>query len=430
MNIRKLFFWTIDKVRGNIVKNQFEEIKNLMTKNDELLFKAHTSERLELLLKHIKETTKYYAGINVEAGLDGLPIVNKNIIRDNLSEFESNIYSNQTRLAVVTSGSTGTPFRVFHDNSKKLRNTADTIYFSELAGFEIGVKLYYMKIWTSVNSKSKKQALKENIRQIDVTQLSDANLKQLVQRFKNEKCPFAILSYASALETICKYLDENEPDFRINKCKSVIAMSESLTDYTKNTIKKYFGVFAISRYSNVENGIIAQRPMTGSNEFIINRASYIVEIIDENSDCVLPEGLTGRIVVTDLYNKALPMLRYDTGDIGRLGRNKNGMLVLENVEGRKMDMVYDTSGNLVSSFTITNNMWLYTEIKQYQFIQKSKNQYLFKLNIDNYFTREEQLINEFKSYFGADAEIEVEYVDEIPLLNSGKRRKVVNMYKT
>src|SRR5690606_15745986 len=170
---------------------------------------------------------------------------------------------------------------------------------------------------TSVNRKSKRQALMENIEQVDVTQLSDANLKRLIQSFKSESSHFAILSYASALDAICKYLDENEPDFRTDKCKSVLAMSESLTDYTKNTIKKYFGVFAISRYSNVENGMIAQRPVIGSNEFIINRASYIVEIIDENSDHILSEGLTGRIVVTDLYNKALPMLRYDTGDIGR-----------------------------------------------------------------------------------------------------------------
>jgi phenylacetate-CoA ligase len=43
------------------------------------------------------------------------------------------------------------------------------------------------------------------------------------------------------------------------------------------------------------------------------------------------------------------------------------------------------------------------------------------------FKREKDLINEFKNYFGEDAIIAVEYVNEIPLLNSGKRKKVMNL---
>jgi len=90
-------------------------------------------------------------------------------------------------------------------------------------------------------------------------------------------------------------------------------------------------------------------------------------------------------------------------------------------------MVYNTHGNLVSSFTITNNMMLYPESKQYQFIQLGRSEYYFKLNPDGNFNREQELINLFKTFFGNDADIKVEYVKEIPLLNSGKRKMVVNM---
>ena len=54
-------------------------------------------------------------------------------------------------------------------------------------------------------------------------------------------------------------------------------------------------------------------------------------------------------------------------------------------------------------------------------------EYLFKLNLNAEFKREKDLINEFKNYFGEDAIIAVEYVNEIPLLNSGKRKKVMNL---
>ena len=144
-------------------------------------------------------------------------------------------------------------------------------------------------------------------------------------------------------------------------------------------------------------------------------------------------GRSGRIVVTDLYNEAMPLIRYDTGDIGLLNEhlvNGKPTPMLEKIEGRKMDMVFDSNGHLVSSFTITNGMWKYTELTQYQFIQTSKTSYLFKLNIDTPFTRATELITDFKEIFGLDALIEIEYVDEIPLLNSGKRKKVMNIFST
>ena len=74
-------------------------------------------------------------------------------------------------------------------------------------------------------------------------------------------------------------------------------------------------------------------------------------------------------------------------------------------------------------------MWQYKEISQYQLIQVGQKEYVFKINCDSKFSREDKLIAEFKSYLGNDADFKVEYVDEIPLLDSGKRRKIANLYK-
>ena len=73
-------------------------------------------------------------------------------------------------------------------------------------------------------------------------------------------------------------------------------------------------------------------------------------------------------------------------------------------------------------------MWKYKEIKQYQFIQTSIHNYTFILNTNSPFLREGELIQEFTGYFGKDAVIKIEYVNEIPLLDSGKRRKVINTF--
>jgi phenylacetate-CoA ligase len=107
---------------------------------------------------------------------------------------------------------------------------------------------------------------------------------------------------------------------------------------------------------------------------------------------------------------------------------KKGNMYLTKIEGRKLDMLYDTNGNLVSSYIVYKNMWQYTEIIQYQIIQECRKEYTMKINVDGTFTKEAKMIKEFKAYLGEDAVFTVEYVSEIPLLSSGKRKVVVNNY--
>ena len=65
---------------------------------------------------------------------------------------------------------------------------------------------------------------------------------------------------------------------------------------------------------------------------------------------------------------------------------------------------------------------------RYQLIQEGRKEYKFKININGSFSREKELVHEFKSYLGEDADFKIEYVSEIPLLASGKRKKIVNNY--
>jgi phenylacetate-CoA ligase len=225
-------------------------------------------------------------------------------------------------------------------------------------------------------------------------------------------------------------LEKNESNKVLTDVKSIISMSESLNNYTRETLQKYFGIPVVSRYSNLENGIIAQQETDNTDRYLINTGSYIIEILDMECDNYSKPNQPGRIVVTDLFNYALPMIRYDTGDVGTISEDPNrpGNLFLSTVEGRKLDLLYDTKGNLVSSYIVYKNMWQYTEILQYQLIQEGKKEYVFRINTDTKFNREEKLINEFKTYLGRDADFRIEYVSEIPLLASGKRKKIVNNF--
>jgi len=134
------------------------------------------------------------------------------------------------------------------------------------------------------------------------------------------------------------------------------------------------------------------------------------------------------VVVTDLFNYSMPMIRYDTGDIACFENNKDNIPAFKKVEGRKVDVVYNTKGELLSLHVIGSLMAKYSDLKQFQFIQEGKTDYVIRLNTAVEFQSVSQLVRECKACLGENSHIQVAYLDEIPLLASGKRREVVNNY--
>ncbi len=428
--LRKTIFWLKDRIKGSKVRKHYEAIKNINENHGSDYSIRESEKNLSEILRHCIDTVPYYRKLGItETLLDKFPVVNKNLIKKNSGIFLSETYKNKKTFKATTSGSTGTPFTVLHNVDKKRRHTADVHFFWESVGHAWGTRFFYLKIWNAKNSKSKLAQKMQNIIPVDVFKLDDDKIKGLLDSIKTDTSPKSILGYASALDRIVKYLEQNPTDMSKAKVVSIIAMSESLDGPTKKTLGAYFHCPVVSRYANLENGMFAQQTSRSGNDFLVNLASYHIEILDMQENVPVREGEMGRIVVTDLFNRAMPMVRYDTGDLGIMGKSENnGKIhqVFKKIEGRKMDAIYNTKGEVVSSFTITNSMWNYPELAQYQFIQISKKEYKFKLNALERFRRERELIEEFKGYLGNDAKIQVTYVNEVPLLSSGKRKKVLN----
>lgn len=416
--IRAFLFYVYDFIKGAKVIRHYKSVKSLIEKPNS------SNESLNKLLNHACKEAYYNS--TVLPSLQNFPIVNKTIIRANFDQFQAKNYVGQPKINMTTSGSTGTPFTVFQDLNKKARNHADTLYFGELAGYELGNKLYYLKIWAKQKMANTWMYKLQNIVPIDVIDLNEDKVHHMVQEMQSTNQKISLLGYVSALEHFIRYAEKRNIQKLKANIVSVITMSEGLPKETKAKLEKFFGCPVVSRYSNLENGIIAQQ-VRHSDLFLVNTASYYVEIFHPTKDDLLPDGELGRIVVTDLFNYAMPMIRYDTGDFG-IRIKKDGKTYLQTVEGRKLDLLYDTQGNMVSSYIMYKNMWKYTEIEQYQLVQTHIKSYEFKINCPSGFQREDQLVAEFKSYLGDDADFKVIYVDEIPLLDSGKRRKTVNLY--
>ena len=429
-NIRSTAFWLHDYIKRSPIGKHFNEISFLLENFTSPVAVKKRDSLLQLIIDHAVSTTPYYQHFGSDKSILDFPVVNKNLIRDNFEKFRSEPFKSKPFIRMTTSGSTGTPFTVYQDLNKKHRNFADTLYFAKMAGYAIGDRLYYLKIWSENNKISKLQEWMQNIQPVDVIKLDEKVLSGLIRSIENNKRSKGFLGYASAFDGLVQYLNKTGSSPVKGNIRSAIAISESLSPDTRREMNKYFSTNVVSRYSNLENGILAQQ-CSQSDEFHVNAASYYMEIFDLNKDEPVEPGTLGRIVVTDLFNYALPLIRYDTGDIGMLSNESSCTFttpVLTRLEGRKLDLLYDTAGNLISSYVVYKNMWKYTEIIQYQLIQEGKKEYKFKINIKGSFAREKELIREFKSYLGEDADFNIEYVSEIPLLASGKRKKIVNNY--
>ena len=122
--------------------------------------------------------------------------------------------------------------------------------------------------------------------------------------------------------------------------KAVLSAGEPLGEHVREAVREVFGCDCIDLYSSAECGILAC-DCPGGDSLHLQPEITRFEILDDAGRPVGP-GRYGRLVVTPLYNFAMPLIRYDTGDLVRLsdrcacGRNHH---VVDRAVGRPSNMM-------------------------------------------------------------------------------------------
>ena len=380
-------------------------------------------EQLRDILTYATENTAFYSKYKGFEKLEDFPVTNKTLLNANRDDVIVHAYDGKKTHEMHTSGSTGIPFSVIQNPEKRERHIADLKYFGALADYADHDPMCYLRAKPTATPAEQER---DNIWQLDICNSDERSLISYYHTMAEKKCT-ALIAYASSLETAVNcWLRNLKNDSSV---KTVISTSETLAEGTREKLKEFFGsdVRVCSRYSNNEQGIFGQEGDT-AGKYILNWASFYFEILKMDSDERAEEGELGRIVITDLYNRAFPLIRYDTGDAARMSIDKeSGFPVFTDLYGRRMDMIFDLNGDAVSPFLLTRTMRFTHGIDQWQFIQEKKDTFTLKLtssrnekpNVDN------EVAN-FRKTLGEDAIINVEYVNSIPVLNSMKRKLIVS----
>jgi phenylacetate-CoA ligase len=423
--IRRYGFWFTDALTGGYVRKYLLRMKSTLEGAVD-----SDSDDLQMILCHAVNTTEFYREYKGFSSIRDFPVVKKNMIKEKYDQFISSEYRNRKLHQVQTSGSTGERFVMLQDGQKRKRVVAELIYFLEQSGFRLGYKHIHARVWTKENRKTKLEQMTHNTVMFNCSSLSEESLQNLCQLLHQDHSIKCLTGYATFLTAIAYHFDSKGYTPDMFNMKIIVSGAERLEESAKAMLKKVFGCTVVSRYANNENGFLAQQPNDG-DEFLLNTAHYFFETLHLDDDEPADYGEPARLVITDLYSYAMPLIRYDTGDIVIAevsDKHIPAKIILTDVCGRQDEIIYDTRGNRISPHFVAFNFRRYDRLPQFQFIQESLKNFTVKLEGVRGLYEDRDVIKTVKELVGQDAVINIEHVDKIQHHSSGKLKKIICNY--
>lgn len=422
--LRRVVFNSLDWIQGG----KLNKIKKVNKREIvEGVTDEYVQRRLQSLMSYAKENCDFYKEYKDVQELDKLPVMDKMKYLANKDTVMSNLYKGKENelFKLSTSGSTGDPFSVWCNKEKNDRINMGFISIMELNRFRMGMKRAEFRVWIKgKNAISKFRSIKNNLIMIDISNMSDESLANICDTIRKKRVQ-CLAIYSSALTILAEYIKRKSVDISKWDVEVIFSMGEGLPQPTYDLVKEIFGFAPIRSYGSNEQGHVAVS-LNDESRYTIDLYNYYIEILKMETDEPAAPGELGRIVITDYYNKAFPMLRYDTGDTGiyqeeydEKGR-KHGYFT--EIYGRRGSLMYNCKGEPLSIHVFLNVLInLEGIVHQAKCIQWEKKRYELLINADRDKINEAEVVDSYRRYLGEEAQIDVTYVDEIPIQASGKR---------
>ncbi|OYN87984.1 hypothetical protein CGZ92_06945 [Parenemella sanctibonifatiensis] len=382
------------------------------------------------IMKHALEQVPFYRRLGEVAFID-LPVVDKALIRASQDDFLAAGFDRSKLAATHTSGSTGIPFTTYQDGAKVLRHRGSLVANYRFVGADPWGPFLHTKQWGTLTSRQRwvMQLTKNHFAYAGVHQ--DPRPPASIAGWLKRHPGAVAMGYSSYLEGLFRAWDESGLSIPPGTVRAVVGISEPASPFLTILTKRLFGVSPRMRYSNMEMGLIA---VSGEDMSVyhIDTSSFHVEILEVDSNRPADPGQSGRIVVTDLTNRAMPLLRYDTGDLGRFVVSNDGVLDrsrLTDIQGRRLDVIHAGDAEhprRLHALQIWGLTTRISEIRQFQLRQHSLGHFTWILNAPASAELERRLQAILETVVGPTEHCDFTYVDEVPVLASGKRQFFVN----
>jgi phenylacetate-CoA ligase len=395
--------------------------------------------RLRALVDHAYRRCPYYRDRYDRAGvvpsdlrsledLNAFPILEKADIRDRRDDMIASGWPAEDLVPNYTGGSTGTPLAFYLSRDRKDSRWAATIRHNRWAGWDVGDRAAYF--WGAVSDGPPPGGWRRRLRQAflepqlflntaNLTEAGMADFNEAMKRFR----PKVVLAYARSAAMIARFLRARGiPAYRP---RAIVASAEMLEPEDREVIEEVFGCPVFNRYGCREVSVIASECEERRGLHTMAECLH-VEIVRDGT--LAEPGEDGEILVTDLANPAMPLIRYRIGDVGAWEAGRCGcgreLPRLRHVAGRATDFLVGHDGRMVSGpFLTLAAVGVRPSIGQLQIEQERIGQVLFRIRRGSRFQAAEDLeflVAAARTHLGETAEVGWEFVDEIPSEASGK----------
>ena len=422
------------QLNGFPIRKAKRILKNIQQKN-EAEFGLYISQKKEDIVTYHLKHNAFYKTLAKTLDIkdwNTVPVMTKRDLQQPLAERLSGGFTTKTVYVNKTSGSSGDPFifakdkfchamtwAIIQDRFSWFHLSFNASNQARFYGIPLDKKGYYKERLKDILSKRFR---------FSVFDLSDAVFKKHLNTFQSAKFNY-INGYTSTIVQFAKFLERENVVLK-SVCptlKACIVTSEMLFKDDKKLMETQFGIPVINEYGASELDLIAfENP---NNEWQLNSETLFIEILDENNKNVA-FGQEGRIVITSLYNKAHPFIRYDIGDIGILSKQSTIQKpILEKLIGRTNDIAILPSGKKAAGLTfyyITKSI-IEDDGNVKEFIIEQSTKKTFKISYVSVEKLSENKINtiktEMENYLEKGLDIKFERHSQLQRSKSGKLKQ-------
>jgi len=359
-----------------------------------------------------------YKQIDSVEKLEALPILTKDIVRDNYHQLLAENITRDQCVQSKTSGTTGSGFAFLKTKQSINEQWAVWWRFRRLHGIQMSTWCAHFSSNPIVPAKQHKPPywrINYPGKQIlfSAFHMKDSNLLSYVEEIKRRKIIW-IHGFPSVVAILANYIIANRIDM-FGQIKHITTGGESLLEYQKQAIERAFGSEVFEHYGLAEG--VANISQNEKGEFEIDSDFCAVEFYPNNG--------THKIIGTNLSNYAMPLLRYDTQDLATIVETKQGRKILS-IDGRIEDYLLSSDGR---KFGRISRAFMYSQgIIAAQVVQNVDYSIDINLSTSNAYgtSDEKKILDFFRNAMNFTHPIRINYGGHMIASDSGKHRLVIN----
>lgn len=425
-------FQPLQNYYGADFKRIFSFVEKFSERSKEEI-EAYKLERLCRLIEHACRAVPYYRDlfkqheiraedINSFEDYSRIPVLTKNLLRENLDRLKSDDFNDYKPLLTETSGTTGQVTRLYRSSYHEAYRKAVVWRFYRQLGHDF--RQPYVSLTTSWGYDKKAKLYEfdkiENCLMINIYHIMEGRFRRVIETVRAFR-PNMILAHPNILCAISDYLERK--NLKPIKAALIITYGEKIYQHMRPLLNRGFIGRYAEYFGNRENSVGAW----GNSSGCFNEISEYCHLEPANSDCICGYDSCGELISTSLHNYCVPLIRYDTEDMicwrGYCDGGKYPSFEL--LGGRGKDLLLSRDGLVVPytpSFLENEDN---SHIRKYQISQDDIDHVTLRVAVDDSYVAERDepvLIEHFSRVMANKFKISIEYVDDIPFTRNGKYR--------